>query len=659
MLAASACIAAQPEIIEAVKTANHSRVVSLAKENGNINSRDEQGNTPLIVAALYSSPQMVRLLTDHGAEINATNNDGATALLYGSYDPEKTRILLGKGADVNARSKRGNTALMLASRVFGNAKSVELLLQKGAQVNATNVFGATALMCAAASEDKRTMRLLLKHGAKVNSPLAPGQAGAIWGGGRTPLMWAAFRGDLAALDLFLKHGADVNVIDGLGTPLTQAAWAERTEAVRALLKAGAKIDLFHPLDEYTALHWAASSESGNPELVNLLLKHGAKVNARGGEPVGAFMGTLYTPLMLAQKRGETEIVAALLKAGGTGEKEPTKEIAPEKQLPDKLTIQTLRDALSQALTPLETTALKSRPEFLQHSSKQNCLSCHQQYLPAAALGFAKKSGVSGDAAALQELLRMMKHEDDTPSGFAEATFHPEPLHSFGYNLLGLAANSVAGGSVLDPLVHHLAVIQGPEGNWYNNLPRPPLQSSDVSATALAVHALTAFPLPARKAEMDARVERARKWLWKVEPVNTEEFVYKLLGLHWAGESPKRLQKAADQLLARQRADGGWAQLPKLGTDAYATGQALFALHHAGIRPQNPQFEKGLRFLLSRQRADGTWFAARRAFPFQPTMKNWFSHGRDGWLSAAASSWAVMALAVSLPDFEPPLAVNTP
>lgn len=55
----------------------------------------------------------------------------------------------------------------------------------------------------------------------------------------------------------------------------------------------------------------------------------------------------------------------------------------------------------------------------------------------------------------------------------------------------------------------------------------------------------------------------------------------------------------------------------------------------------------MRFLLTSQLADGTWHVRRRAFPFQPTMDSGFPHGRDGWISAAATSWAVMAL--SLPE----------
>jgi hypothetical protein len=63
---------------------------------------------------------------------------------------------------------------------------------------------------------------------------------------------------------------------------------------------------------------------------------------------------------------------------------------------------------------------------------------------------------------------------------------------------------------------------------------------------------------------------------------------------------------------------------------------------------DPAWQRGLRFLLERQEDDGTWHVVRRTFPFQPTMNSGFSHHRDSWLSAAATSWAVLALTRTLP-----------
>jgi hypothetical protein len=85
-------------------------------------------------------------------------------------------------------------------------------------------------------------------------------------------------------------------------------------------------------------------------------------------------------------------------------------------------------------------------------------------------------------------------------------------------------------------------------------------------------------------------------------------------------------------------------LPTLESDAYATGEVLYALAQVVKEPMSvPGWRRGLHFLLERQEVDGTWRVARRAFPFQPTIESGFPHHRDSWISAAATSWAVLAL----------------
>ena len=230
----------------------------------------------------------------------------------------------------------------------------------------------------------------------------------------------------------------------------------------------------------------------------------------------------------------------------------------------------------------------------------------------------------------------------------QALFHPEPVHTKGYELFGYAAENLPADEYTDSWVHHLSIIQGRDGQWFNNLPRPPLQTGDIGATALAVHALQRYPLPGRKAGFAKQIRRARQWLWGAKPENNEGRVYQILGLAWAGEPVRKLQPLARDLRAEQSADGGWSQLPGTRSDAYATGQAVYALRvGAGMGSLDPAIERGLRFLLATQLEDGTWHVRRRAFPFQPTMNSGFPHGRDSWISAAATSWAVLAL--SLPE----------
>jgi hypothetical protein len=131
----------------------------------------------------------------------------------------------------------------------------------------------------------------------------------------------------------------------------------------------------------------------------------------------------------------------------------------------------------------------------------------------------------------------------------------------------------------------------------------------------------------------------------VRAANTEELTYQIMGLAWAGK--KDLKGLADALERQQRDDGGWSQLAGLESDAYATGQALFALHAAGVGSESARFKKGLAYLIKTQLEDGTWHVARRAFPFQPTMRSGFPHSRDSWISAAGTSWAAIGISLAL------------
>jgi ankyrin repeat protein len=648
-----------PDVFATLRTSDLRQLRAALEGGASAKARDAQGNTPLLLAAAYGDAACLQLLLDHGAQVNATNTAGSTALLRAAGDFEKLSLLVQRGADVNARSALGNTPLMLASRPADSHRAVELLLTHGADAKATNHFGATALMAAAAGGDEQTVRLLIKHGADANALPGSGPADFIFGGARSPLMWAAYRGDTAILQLLVDAGADVNGESSIGTPLSQAAWANRTEAARWLMDHGARVNQVSHHDGYTPLHWAASSEGADDALVKLLLQRGGDPNAEGGTHIDAFMDVPQTPLMLARRRGETPILKTLLSAGATNETPDRlrKLMPPARELPAQIDAAIVRAALNRAVPPLQETAIISKESFRNHASHQDCTSCHQQYLPLAAIGLARQQKANVDAAAAEKLVKMVSagefrnHEADWV-----ALFHPDPVFTKGYALFGYANAGLAADEFTDSAVHHLAAIQGEDGRWFNNLPRPPLQTDDLGATALAIHALQKYPLPGRRAEFKQRVERARRWLAKVKPEHTEGRVYQLLGLAWAGESPDKLQPLVQGILAEQRPDGGWAQLPALSSDALATGQAMYALRVAtGLKNAAPAMDRARRFLLTSQLADGTWYVRRRTFPFQPTMQSGFPHGRDSWISAAATSWAVMAL--SLPEGVGKLASN--
>ena len=135
---------------------------------------------------------------------------------------------------------------------------------------------------------------------------------------------------------------------------------------------------------------------------------------------------------------------------------------------------------------------------------------------------------------------------------------------------------------------------------------------------------------------------------RAAPRHNEDRDYQLLGLAWAIADKQSLQKLVRGLLAEQHTDGGWGLDTNMGSDAYATGQALVALNQAGGLPVTDHaYQRGVSYLLNNQAADGSWFVRTRSFPFQKQFESGFPYGYNQWISAAASSWASMALTLTV------------
>ncbi|HTL17985.1 MAG TPA: ankyrin repeat domain-containing protein [Patescibacteria group bacterium] len=657
--------AANTSVFNAIRAGDLSAVRTALKNGADLQARDEQGDTLLMAAALSADAEMLETLINAGADVNAVSPAGVTPLLRAATFEDKTRLLLAHGADVKARSGLGNSALILAARKHGNSRTVQLLLDRGLDPNGTNALGATALMAAAAAADRDSVQLLLDRGADVNARPNMDGDGFIWGGGRSALMWAAFQGDEALVRLLLKRGARVNDFTVAGGALAQAAWGGHLGVARILLDAGAQVDQRDLAANYTPLHWAACAEHSSPALAELLIARGADVNAEGGQPVDNFLAVAQTPLMLAQKRGDTPIVRALLKAGAKSPKAAANAKANEHALAAS-GHRTVVQAIQLAMPPLARTAEESASTFVRHASNQECVSCHQQQLPLTAFSLAHSRHIPTDRAVTRRQVELLKREfsaerlklGDNRHSILEmdlqTTFHPEPAIVDGYAAMDLRLEQEPASAQTDAMIHQLATIQNADGHWAFNLPRPPIQASDITATAQAVYTIQSYAIPARQRELSSCVRRARAWLAKAQPETNEERVHQLLGLASAGEKESALKKLAEELIRQQRADGGWAQLAGLGTDAYATGQSLYALMEAGRIPSShPAVSRGIDFLLRTQFADGTWFVHTRTHPFQPPMESSFPHGKDGWISCAGTSWAVIALATSLDPTQVP------
>jgi squalene cyclase len=279
--------------------------------------------------------------------------------------------------------------------------------------------------------------------------------------------------------------------------------------------------------------------------------------------------------------------------------------------------------------------------------KSGCVSCHNNTLTDVTMAAARKRGFHVDEQASQQKLKTIGAYLHTWRERALQNIGiPGDADTVGYILLGLAAQHYPSDTATDAMAFFLKRLQLPDGHWRRLANRPPLESSDVEVTAVAMRAIQAYAPKAKQSAFDQAVQRAAEWLVQAQPQCTEDRVFQLLGLAWGGKK-QSIPKTAASLLAEQRADGGWAQIPTLGSDAYATGQALVALQQSGtITLADPACRRGLRFLLNSQAEDGSWCVKRRAMPIQPYFESGFPYGRDQFISAAATNWAATALAMA-------------
>jgi hypothetical protein len=314
--------------------------------------------------------------------------------------------------------------------------------------------------------------------------------------------------------------------------------------------------------------------------------------------------------------------------------------------------------------PAPTAAARSLPAaieagvaLMQNASSKflengGCLSCHAQHMTGLAVAAARASGLKVDAALETEQARATVL---LRGGLEQTLFQVvDPItgvDSLQFSLMQMAASDIPPTLSTDALVFHIAAMQRREGDWPNyGLARPPLEDGGFQHTAKGIRALQLYLIPGRRAEFEERIARAAEWLEKTSPSTTEDRTMQLLGIRWANRKapPDRVR----ELIARQRADGGWGQTNDLSNDAYATGEALYALHETGMPATDPVYRKGVEYLLRTQQQDGSWHVKTRAAGFQPYFESSFPHRHDQWISQSGTAWAVIALSYAAQKPEP-------
>src|ERR1700689_1338609 len=153
------------QLLGEIRKGDIARVRALLEHGADVNARDSKGATALMHATIDGDLECVNLLLEKGADPNASNDLGINALMWAAGDFDKVRTLVAHGANVNASSNYGFTALSVAAASPGNLPTVLFLLDKGADPKAVDKDGVGALFLACARGDSKIVEELLRRGA--------------------------------------------------------------------------------------------------------------------------------------------------------------------------------------------------------------------------------------------------------------------------------------------------------------------------------------------------------------------------------------------------------------------------------------------------------------------------------------------------------------
>lgn len=270
-------------------------VKSALEQGANINAKDYRGLTALMLASYNREIKTIQFLLEQGADLDATDNNGKTALMLAAWKGNfiAIKLLVEQGANIDAQDNNGNTALMNASWC-GHFDTVRYLLEKGANVEAINKKGKTALALAYNKNRSEIINIINEFQMKDidNKKIEVNKT----------FLNAAKNGDLELVKSCLSQGANIETQDEHGyTALMTTAHHNHLEVVKLLLEQNPNLDSkdYHGKTALMLTH--------NKEILELLLNKGANIEAMDDD------GS--TPLMLAAQNGYIEKVKLLLEHG--------------------------------------------------------------------------------------------------------------------------------------------------------------------------------------------------------------------------------------------------------------------------------------------------------------------------------------------------------
>jgi Squalene-hopene cyclase N-terminal domain/Prenyltransferase and squalene oxidase repeat len=301
-----------------------------------------------------------------------------------------------------------------------------------------------------------------------------------------------------------------------------------------------------------------------------------------------------------------------------------------------------------------------RTESASWLNTRKCAACHHVPMALWALSEADRQGYAIDKQFVADTTESLLGSKDK---LLSSRIFPNPADppdtrpqarglNMGLPFLAVAARSLPTLSEgqqqsLKLIAQEILEKQQPDGSWefFAGLRRPPINENQTTDAAWIIMALAGETGPDAPEPQRAALAKGVAWLAGSTLSDTlQDKVFTVLLANRAGKARELVQAQIDELLALQRDDGGWGQLADLPSDAFATGQTLYALALFGYTADRPEIKRAIDFLVATQQPQGSWPMTSRSTP----------DGRPGGatlltpITCAASSWATLGLARLVP-----------
>jgi squalene-hopene/tetraprenyl-beta-curcumene cyclase len=277
---------------------------------------------------------------------------------------------------------------------------------------------------------------------------------------------------------------------------------------------------------------------------------------------------------------------------------------------------------------------------------RKCYECHHAPFTIWALNEAKNQGYAVDEQVLADMTSWVVGKDYLAQLLMERPAQQEIVFNEAPLLLALAIEAGSTNDAQDGLKRLLASVmhdQGDDGSWKRINEARPILSSPDTLTTLALLALSAPSAPDMGEEGKVARQRALQWLEAAKPDDELQPTVLRLIL-WRRLGPASEWDHLVQLLRNaQNEDGGWSQIEFANSDAYATGQALYALAESGAMKDDAAIRSAQSFLAKSQGPNGAWTMTSRAIMGNGKVATKFEP-----IIHAGSAWAVMGLVRSEP-----------